>query len=92
MLVNYGLECGLNDVNCVISYDDVKVYILVWVEQIIGVFCSQIICIVCEFVDNVDKMYGRSMIIVGVGLNYWYYFDMNYRGLINMLIFCGCVG
>lgn len=32
------------------------------------------------------------MIIVGVGMNYWFYNDMNYRGLINMLIMCGCVG
>nr|WP_249522131.1 molybdopterin-dependent oxidoreductase [Escherichia coli] len=26
------------------------------------------------------------MIIVGAGLNHWYHLDMNYRGLINMLI------
>ncbi len=32
------------------------------------------------------------MIIVGAGMNHWYHMDMNYRGLINMLIFCGCVG
>lgn len=32
------------------------------------------------------------MIIVGAGLNHWYHLDMNYRGLINMLVFCGCVG
>ncbi len=32
------------------------------------------------------------MIIVGAGLNHWFHLDMNYRGLINMLIFCGCVG
>ncbi|SUH37109.1 respiratory nitrate reductase 1 subunit alpha [Salmonella enterica subsp. enterica] len=28
------------------------------------------------------------MIIVGAGLNHWYHLDMNYRGLINMLVFC----
>ncbi len=27
--------------------------------------------------------------IVGAGLNHWYHLDMNYRGLINMLVFCG---
>lgn len=26
------------------------------------------------------------MIIVGAGLNHWFHLDMNYRGLINMLI------
>jgi nitrate reductase alpha subunit len=25
-------------------------------------------------------------------MNHWYHMDMNYRGLINMLMMCGCVG
>ncbi len=32
------------------------------------------------------------MVIVGAGLNHWYHMDMNYRGIINMLVMCGCVG
>ena len=32
------------------------------------------------------------MIILGAGVNHWYHMDMNYRGMINMLVFCGCVG
>ena len=32
------------------------------------------------------------MIILGAGVNHWYHMDMNYRGLINLLVFCGCVG
>lgn len=32
------------------------------------------------------------MVIVGAGINHWYHMDMTYRGIINMLIFCGCVG
>ncbi len=91
-LANYGLERGLNDVNCATSYDDVKAYTPAWAEQITGVSRSQIIRIAREFADNADKTHGRSMIIVGAGLNHWYHLDMNYRGLINMLIFCGCVG
>ncbi|MEZ5483063.1 MAG: molybdopterin-dependent oxidoreductase [Porticoccaceae bacterium] len=35
---------------------------------------------------------GKSMVIVGAAMNHWYHMDMNYRGLINMLIMCGCVG
>ncbi|MBM0911726.1 molybdopterin-dependent oxidoreductase, partial [Escherichia coli] len=91
-LANYGLERGLNDVNCATSYDDVKAYTPAWAEQITGVSRSQIIRIAREFADNADKTHGRSMINVGAGLNHWYHLDMNYRGLINMLIFCGCVG
>jgi nitrate reductase alpha subunit len=25
-------------------------------------------------------------------MNHWYHMDMNYRGIINMLVMCGCVG
>ncbi|MDV8828848.1 hypothetical protein L3C84_10515, partial [Streptococcus pneumoniae] len=42
-LANYGLERGLNDVNCATSYDDVKAYTPAWAEQITGVSRSQII-------------------------------------------------
>ena len=51
-----------------------------------------IIRIAREFAENAEKTHGRSMIIVGAGVNHWYHMDMTYRGLINMLIFCGCVG
>ena len=32
------------------------------------------------------------MVIVGAGVNHWYHMDMTYRGIINMLVMCGCVG
>ncbi|MDI8993207.1 molybdopterin-dependent oxidoreductase, partial [Salmonella enterica subsp. enterica serovar Anatum] len=34
---------------------------------------AQIIRIAREFADNADKTHGRSMIIVGAGLNHWYH-------------------
>ena len=33
-----------------------------------------------------------SMVIIGAGMNHWYHCDMNYRGIINMLMMCGCIG
>lgn len=45
-----------------------------------------------EFADTAHKTHGRSMIILGAGVNHWYHMDMNYRGMINILVFCGCVG
>ncbi len=45
-----------------------------------------------EFADTAHKTHGRSMIILGAGVNHWYHMDMNYRGMINLLVFCGCVG
>ena len=32
------------------------------------------------------------MVILGAAINHWYNMDMTYRGIINMLIMCGCVG
>ena len=91
-LANYGVERGLNDANCAASYDEVKAYSPAWAEKITGVPQQNIIRIAREFAETAEKTRGRSMIIVGAGLNHWYHMDMNYRGLINMLIFCGCVG
>ncbi|CAI1539204.1 nitrate reductase subunit alpha [Serratia marcescens] len=91
-LANYGLERGLGDANCAADYDEVKAYSPAWAEQITGVSRHNIIRIAREFAQNAEKTHGRSMIIVGAGVNHWYHMDMTYRGLINMLIFCGCVG
>lgn len=91
-LANYGLDRGFNDENCATDYSDIRAYTPAWAEQITGVSSEQIIRTACEFADNAHKTRGRSMIIVGAGLNHWFHMDMNYRGIINMLIFCGCVG
>ena len=45
-----------------------------------------------EFAPNAEKTKGRSMVIIGAAMNHWYHCDMNYRGVINMLVMCGCVG
>ncbi len=51
-----------------------------------------VIAVAREFADNAEKTNGRSMVILGAGLNHWYHMDMNYRGIINMLMLCGCIG
>ncbi|MDW8845719.1 nitrate reductase subunit alpha [Erwinia sp. MMLR14_017] len=91
-LANYGLDRGLEDDNCAKNYDEVKAYSPAWAEQITGVSRQNIVRIAREFAQNAETTRGRSMIIVGAGMNHWYHMDMNYRGLINMLVFCGCVG
>ncbi|CQI90284.1 anaerobic dimethyl sulfoxide reductase chain A [Yersinia rohdei] len=92
MMANYGLDRGLHDENTASSYDDIKAYTPAWAEKITGVARQDIIRIAREFAENAEKTHGRSMIIVGAGINHWYHMDMTYRALINMLIFCGCVG
>ena len=32
------------------------------------------------------------MVILGAGLNHWYHMDMSYRGIIALLVMCGCIG
>lgn len=91
-LANYGVEHGLNCPNSAASFDEDKPYTPAWQEKITGVKREQIIKIANEFATNADKTTGRSMIIIGAAMNHWYNMDMNYRGVINMLMMCGCIG
>ena len=92
ILANYGLDRGLDDVNAAKDFAEVKTYTPAWAEQITGVPRQHIEQIAREFADTAHKTHGRSMIILGAGVNHWYHMDMNYRGMINLLVFCGCVG
>ena len=91
-MANYGLDRGLNDKNSAKSFDENLPYTPAWAEKITGVPAEQIITVAREFALNAEKTNGRSMVILGAGLNHWYHMDMNYRGIINLLIMCGCVG
>lgn len=92
LLANYGVDNGLEDINCAKSYEEDKPYTPAWQQQITGVNPADVIRVAREFALNAHKTRGRSMVIVGAALNHWYNMDMNYRGLINMLMMCGCVG
>ncbi|WP_419913215.1 nitrate reductase subunit alpha [Hoeflea sp.] len=91
-VANYGLDRGLEDSNSAKSFDDDLPYTPAWAEKITGVPREQIITVAREFARNAEKTNGRSMVILGAGLNHWYHMDMNYRGIINLLVMCGCVG
>ena len=86
----YGIDRGLG--SGAASYDDNAPYTPAWAEQITGVPRQQIITVAREFADNADKTRGKSMVIIGAAMNHWYHCDMNYRGVINLLMLCGCVG
>lgn len=92
MIANYGISRGLGEDDGATDYNQIAPYTPAWQEQITGVPRETVIRIAREFADTANKTKGRSMIIVGAGMNHWYHMDMNYRGLINMLILCGCVG
>ncbi len=89
---NYGLDRGLGGEWAAKSYDDDMPYTPAWAEKITGVSRDKIITVAREFALNAEKTQGKSMVILGAGINHWYHMDMTYRGIINMLVMCGCVG
>lgn len=92
MVANYGVDRGLGGGNVASSLEDDIPYTPAWQEKITGVPAEQVARIAREFADNADKTRGRSMVILGAGINHWYNMDMIYRGIINMLVMCGCIG
>jgi nitrate reductase alpha subunit len=91
-LANYGVDQGHGGEHLPANFDDAAPYSPAWAEAITGVPRDQIIATARGFATNAEKTGGRSMIIIGAAMNHWYHMDMNYRGVINMLVMCGCVG
>lgn len=92
MMAHYGIDRGLGDENCARSYDDDKPYTPKWQEQITGVPAQKVIQTARSFAETAAKTHGKSMIIIGAGVNQWYNTDMTYRSAINMLMLCGTLG
>ena len=91
-IANYGVDQGFGGANVAKSYDEDTPYTPAWAERITGVSRDKIIQVAREFATNAEKTNGRSMVIIGAAMNHWYHCDMNYRGVINMLVMCGCIG
>jgi len=89
---NYGLDRGLGGDWVSKDFAEDKPYTPAWAEKITGVPADKITAVAREFATNAETTKGKSMVILGAGLNHWYHMDMNYRGIINMLVMCGCVG
>ena len=92
MAANYGIDRGLGGGNVATSYMDDVPYTPAWQQKHTGVKPEMVIQVAREFAQNADQTQGKSMVIVGAGLNHWYHMDMTYRGIINMLMMCGCIG
>ncbi len=91
VLANYGVDRGLGG-DCAKSFDDDVPYTPAWQERITGVGREKVIAVAREFAATADKTHGKSMVILGAAVNHWYHADMNYRGIINLLVMCGCIG
>lgn len=91
-VAQYGVARGLDGEYAAKGFDDDTPYTPAWQEKITGVPRDQVITVARQFADNADRTHGRSMVIIGAAMNHWYHSDMNYRGVINMLMLCGCIG
>ena len=89
-VAQYGIDRNLG--SGAQSFDDNAPYTPAWQEAITGVPRDQVITVARQFADNADKTHGKSMVIIGAAMNHWYHADMNYRGVINLLMMCGCIG
>ncbi len=91
-VANYGVARGLPGELAALDFNDDTPYTPAWQERITGTPRAQLIAVARQFADNAHKTQGRSMVIIGAAMNHWYHSDMNYRGVINMLMLCGCIG
>ncbi|MDO9611321.1 MAG: molybdopterin-dependent oxidoreductase, partial [Serpentinimonas sp.] len=89
-VAQYGIDRGLG--SGAKNFDDNAPYTPAWQEAITGVPRQQVITVARQFAENAHKTNGKSMVIIGAAMNHWYHADMNYRGVINLLMMCGCIG
>ena len=90
-LANYGIDTGIGG-ECANSYEDDTPYTPKWQEKFTGVSADMVIHTAREFADNALKTNGRTMVIMGGGINHWFHADVIYRTILNLLMICGCEG
>ncbi|MCU0259294.1 MAG: molybdopterin-dependent oxidoreductase, partial [Solirubrobacteraceae bacterium] len=74
------------------NYEDPEPGTPAWQQEHTGVDAALVTKIAREFSRNAEITEGRSMIMMGAGTNHWYHGDQIYRGMISMLLLCGCQG
>ncbi|MFT8822658.1 nitrate reductase subunit alpha [Liquorilactobacillus satsumensis] len=93
MMSQYGIQRLEHDELAASGYDDaISCYTPAWQEKVTGVKASLVIQIAREFAQNALDTGGKTMVIMGAGINHWFNSDMTYRAIINNLMLCGCEG
>lgn len=91
ILANYAVDRGLGG-EVAKSFADNVPFTPAWQEKITGVKQELVIQIAREFAQNALDTDGRSMIIVGAGINHWFNSDVIYRAILNLVLFVGSEG
>ena len=90
-LANYAVDRGLGG-EVAASYEDDVPYTPAWQEKYTGVPADTCIHTAREFADNAIKTKGKTMVIMGGGINHWFHADIVYRTILNLLLFTASEG
>ncbi|MDE5832132.1 MAG: molybdopterin-dependent oxidoreductase, partial [Desulfovibrio sp.] len=74
------------------NYNDPVYPTPAWQESITKIAREDAERVAREFAENAEQTRGRSMIIMGAGINHWYNNDNCYRAIISLGSLCGCHG
>ena len=92
MMSQYGVQ-RFGDALEAKGYDDAtSLYTPAWQQTVTGVDAQAVVKIAREFAQNAIDTNGRSMIIMGAGINHWFNSDTIYRSILNLVMLCGCQG
>ncbi|GGG03420.1 nitrate reductase subunit alpha [Paenibacillus albidus] len=92
MMSQYGVARTNSPYNAKDYYDETSHYTPAWQEKITGVKPSVLVQIAREFAQNSIDTGGRSMIIMGAGINHWFNSDTIYRSILNLVILTASQG
>jgi nitrate reductase / nitrite oxidoreductase, alpha subunit len=92
MLSQYGIGQADSSLGADGYKDADSFYTPAWQEKITGVKPSIVVQIAREFAQNSLETGGRSMIIMGAGINHWFNSDTIYRSILNLVILTASQG
>lgn len=92
MLSQYGIARAASEYNAKGYDDEDSHYTPAWQEKVTSVKASIVTQIAREFAQNSIDTGGRSMIIMGAGINHWFNSDTIYRAILNLVILTASQG
>lgn len=92
MMSQYGIARTASPLNAKDYTDESSLYTPAWQEKITSVKASVVVQIAREFAQNAIDTGGRSMIIMGAGINHWFNSDTIYRSILNLVMLTASQG
>ena len=92
MASQYGIKRFGHELEAKSYEDSESKYTPAWQENVTGIKQELVTQVAREFAQNAIDTKGRSMIIMGAGINHWFNSDTIYRAVLNLVLLCGCQG